>query len=179
MIPTVRFAPSPTGLLHLGNARLALVNWLFARARGGAFVLRIDDTDEARSRLEFDAALREDLAWLGLGWDSLVRQSDRLGRYAAALERLRGDGRAYNCYETEDELAAKRKALAARGRPPVYDRAGLGLSEPDKRALEAEGRRPHWRFLLKPGTIAWDDLVRGRQTVSMASLSDPVVVRAD
>jgi glutamyl-tRNA synthetase len=179
MPATVRFAPSPTGLLHLGNARLAVVNWLFARAHGGAFILRIDDTDEERSMAPFDAAIREDLAWLGLAWDRVVRQSDRMERYAMAFDRLREAGHAYACYETEDELAAMRKALAARHRPPVYDRAGLELTDAARAKLEAAGRRPHWRFRLASGSIAWDDLARGRQSVGLASLSDPVIVRAD
>ncbi|MGH6720277.1 MAG: glutamate--tRNA ligase [Alphaproteobacteria bacterium] len=179
MTPTVRFAPSPTGRLHLGNARIALINWLYARAHGGAFVLRIDDTDRERTRPEYDAAIRDDLAWLGLAWDRLVRQSDRLPRYGRALQALREAGHAYACYETADELAARRQELLRRGRPPVYDRAALSQGDADRRRLEAEGRRPHWRFRLGPGAVTWDDLVRGPQRVATASLSDPVIMRAD
>lgn len=179
MTPTVRFAPSPTGRLHLGNVRIALVNWLYARAHGGVFVLRIDDTDRERSRPEYDQAIRDDLAWLGLAWDRLARQSDRLPRYAGALQALREAGRAYPCYETADELKTQRDSLLKRGRPPIYDRAGLRLSEADRARLESEGRRPHWRFRLDAGTAKWDDAVRGPQSIAPGSLSDPVIVRAD
>ncbi len=175
----VRFAPSPTGLLHVGNARVALVNGLAARKAGGAFVLRIDDTDRARSRPEFEAAIVEDLRWLGLDWDETHRQTDRLDRYEAAFERLRAAGRIYPCYETEDELAARRAALARRGLPPVYDRAALHLSDADRARLESEGSRPHWRLRLLGGTTGWDDLVRGNVAFDSRHLSDPVVRRAD
>lgn len=179
MTPTVRFAPSPTGRLHLGNARLAVINWLFARALGGAFILRIDDTDVERSTAAFGQAILDDLTWLGLAWDRLERQSDRLERYRVAFARLRDEGRVYACYETEDELAAMRAALRARGRPPVYDRAGLRLGDADRLRLEAEGRRPHWRFVNEAGAVAWDDIVRGPQRIEAGMLSDPVVVRED
>jgi len=181
MSVTVRFAPSPTGLLHLGNARTALVNWLFARKQGGHFLLRIDDTDRARASEEYVAAIREDLAWLGLDWDQEARQSARFERYDAALERLKAAGRLYPCYETEDELEIKRAMLRARGLPPIYDRAALKLSEEEKARLEnEEGRRPHWRFKLETGErLAWRDGIRGEQSVDPASLSDPVLLRAD
>ena len=175
----VRFAPSPTGFLHIGNARTALLNALFARREGGTFVLRLDDTDLARSREEFAKAIREDLAWLGVPPDREVRQSDRFPLYAAAAERLKAAGRLYSAYETPDELEFRRKRQLARGLPPVYDRAALKLSEDDRRQLEAEGRRPHWRFLLDRRTVAWTDLVRGDSHVDCASLSDPVLVRED
>lgn len=185
----VRFAPSPTGRLHVGNVRTALLNWLFARNSGGMFMLRMDDTDLQRSTAEFAAGIRTDLDWLGLRWDVEVRQSDRTDRYVAAAEALKAQGRLYACYETEDELDRKRKRQRARGMPPIYDRAGLKITSADRAAFEAEGRRPHWRFRLdnsEPGNltplptiVSWNDLIRGDQTVDVGSLSDPVVIRAD
>lgn len=175
----VRFAPSPTGLLHVGNARQALINWLFARAQGGRYLLRIDDTDRERSTPEFAQAIEDDLRWLGLTWDEKAVQSERLERYSAAAERLKAAGRLYACYETPEELGLKRKVALAAGRPPIYDRAALGLSEEDRAKLEAEGRRPHWRFKLAPGEIAWDDLVRGPVSFEGENLSDPVLIRED
>jgi glutamyl-tRNA synthetase len=175
----VRFAPSPTGLLHLGNARTALVTWLFARRHGGHFLLRLDDTDLERCTPAYAAAAQRDLAWLGLDWDARVRQSDRMDAYAEALDRLRAAGRLYPCYETAEELALKRKAQLAQRRPPVYDRAALALSAADRARLEAEGRRPHWRFRLDRAPIEWIDLVRGPVRFHGADLSDPVLVRAD
>ena len=175
----VRFAPSPTGLLHVGNARQALVNWLFARARGGRYLLRIDDTDTERSTAEFARAIEEDLRWLGLDWDEKAVQSERLDRYAAAADRLKAAGRLYPCYETPEELGLKRKVALGAGRPPIYDRAALALSAEDRARLEAEGRRPHWRFKLLPGEIAWDDLVRGPVAFQGENLSDPVLLRED
>jgi glutamyl-tRNA synthetase len=180
MSPRVRFAPSPTGRLHVGNAYIALANWLFARRqRAGWFLLRFDDTDRERSTAAFAAAIEEDLRWLGLAWNEMARQSDRLARYAEAAERLKQDGRLYPCYETPEELALKRKVQLQRGEPPVYDRAALALSKADRRQLESSGRRPHWRFRLSGGTSSWDDLVRGPRRIDEASQSDPVLVRAD
>ena len=179
MSVAVRFAPSPTGRLHVGNARMALINWLFARAHGGRFILRLDDTDRERSTDAYAAAIGKDLAWLGLGWDDLVKQSERLDRYRAAADRLRASGRLYPCYETAEELAEGRRRAQAQGRPPIYDRAALELKEDARKRLETEGLRPHWRFLLEPGEIAWDDLVRGPVRFDGANLSDPVLVRAD
>lgn len=176
---TVRFAPSPTGLLHVGNARVALLNWLFARHHGGRFILRIDDTDTERSRPEYTAAIREDLQWQGLDWDVEEHQSARLERYAAAMETLKAAGRLYACYETPEELEFKRKRQLGRGQPPVYDRSGLKLSEAERARLEAEGRRPHWRFLLAHEDVRWDDLVHGPSHYHGAHLSDPVLVRGD
>jgi len=175
----VRFAPSPTGRLHVGNLRTALVNYLFARKTGGTFMLRIDDTDEERSSAAFETAIREDLQWMGMMWDCEDRQSARLARYDAALAQLIAAGRAYACYETPDELSLKRKAQLSAGRPPVYDRAGLKLSDQDKAKLEAEGRRPHWRFLLNDAEVQWHDMVRGDVAYHMSSLSDPVLMRED
>ncbi|ESR22908.1 glutamate--tRNA ligase [Lutibaculum baratangense] len=175
----VRFAPSPTGLLHIGNARTALLNWLFAKGRGGRFVLRLDDTDQARSREEYAEQIIEDLAWLGIEPDLVVRQSERLDRYDEAARRLRGDGRLYGCYETPDELERRRKLRLAQGLPPVYDRSGLSLGPEERERLAEEGRRPHWRFLLRERRVEWDDLCRGPQHVETTALSDPVLVRED
>ena len=177
--PIVRFAPSPTGLLHVGNIRAALFNWLFARRHGGKFVLRLDDTDRGRSKPEYEVAIERDLEWLGLGWDRKERQSDRLSHYEAAREKLIAAGRLYACYETPEELDFKRKRLLAQGRPPVYDRAALKLDAAARGTLEGEGRKPHWRFKLTAEEVRWDDLVRGPQHVDEASQSDPVLVRAD
>lgn len=177
--PVLRFAPSPTGLLHVGNARTALLNALLARRGGGTFILRLDDTDAARSRAEYADAVRDDLAWLGIPPDAVYRQSERLGLYEDAAARLKASGRLYPAYESEDELELKRRVQRARGLPPVYDRAALALTDAARAALEAEGRRPHWRFRLDHRAIAWDDGVRGPQHVDTATLSDPVLVRAD
>ncbi|MBL8591015.1 MAG: glutamate--tRNA ligase, partial [Methylobacteriaceae bacterium] len=177
--PVVRFAPSPTGRIHIGNARTALLNWAFARQRGGRFILRFDDTDAARSREEFAQSIRDDLAWLGIAPDLVVRQSDRLALYGAAAERLRAAGRLYPAYETAEELDRKRKRQQARGLPPVYDRAALALTDDDRARLESEGRRPHWRFRLEPRVVEWDDLTRGPSHIDCASLSDPVLRRED
>ncbi len=179
MMVTVRFAPSPTGRLHAGNIRTALINWIFARKEGGRFLLRLDDTDAERSTEEFAQGIREDLTWLGLGWEREIRQSDRFDRYATAVERLKASGQLYPAYETQEELELKRKRQLARGRPPVYDRAALKLTDAERGKLEAEGRKPHWRFLLETRDVVWNDLVRGEQHVDAASLSDPVLVRAD
>jgi len=175
----VRFAPSPTGRLHVGNLRTALVNYLFARKTGGAFMLRIDDTDTERSTAAFEADIRADLDWMGMRWDAEDWQSSRLARYDEALAQLVADGRAYACYETQEELSLKRKAQLSSGRPPVYDRAALQLTKDDKAAFEAAGRQPHWRFLLKHEDVAWHDMVRGDVSYHMSSLSDPVLMRED
>jgi glutamyl-tRNA synthetase len=177
--PTVRFAPSPTGLLHIGNARTAIYNWLFAKERGGRFILRYDDTDRERSTEAFIRAIAEDLGWLGIVPDQVARQSERFALYGAAAERLRAAGRLYACYETEEELDYRRKRQLAMHRPPIYDRAALKLTDADRARLEGEGRRPYWRFLLEPRAVAWDDRVRGPQSIDCASLSDPVLIRAD
>lgn len=175
----VRMAPSPTGLLHIGNVRAALFNWLFARHHGGSFMLRLDDTDRERSREELAQYIERDLLWLGLEWDRFAKQSDRLGRYADVLAELKAKGRVYACYETPEELALKRKTQLGRGLPPLYDRSALKLSDAEKQKLEAEGRKPHWRFLLNDTDIIWDDLVQGRKQFAASALSDPVLVRAD
>ena len=180
MIVTTRFAPSPTGRLHVGNIRTALHNWMLAQKAGGRFVLRIDDTDAERSREEFVDAIRADLAWLGLQPDNEERQSARLAHYEAAFARLRAEGRLYPCYETAQELELKRKVLLGRGLPPIYDRAALSLSDAERAAKEADGIAPHWRFKLDhDAPIAWHDGIRGPQQFDAAQLSDPVVRRAD
>ena len=177
--PIVRFAPSPTGKLHVGNVRTALINWLFVRGEGGKFVLRIDDTDTERSTKVYEDGIREDLTWLGLNWDETFKQSERFDEYDAAADKLREMGLLYACYETADELDRQRKLQRARGKPPIYNRAGLSLTDDEKAAYEAEGRKPHWRFKLSGKRIVWQDLVRGEQAIETSSLSDPVLIRAD
>lgn len=177
--PLLRFAPSPTGYLHIGNARSALFNGLYARRHGGRFMLRYDDTDLARSKPEFAEAIAEDLAWLGIVPDLVISQSQRLSLYDEAAARLRASGRLYPCYETADELDRRRKRQLARGLPPIYDRAALKLTAEDKAKFEAGGRKPHWRFLLEPRIVAWQDLIRGDAHVDCASLSDQVLIRED
>lgn len=175
----VRFAPSPTGKLHVGNVRTALVNWLFAKGQGGQFVLRIDDTDLARSTPEYERGIEEDLSWLGLTWDERHNQSKRFDRYHDAAERLKAAGRLYPAYETAEELDRRRKVQLSRGLPPIYDRAALALTDADRTALEAEGRKPHWRFKLDGRRVAWEDLAKGHVEVDTASMSDPVLIRED
>jgi len=180
MSVTTRFAPSPTGRLHVGNIRTALHNWLLAKKAGGRFLLRIDDTDAERSREEFVDAIRADLQWLGLEWDGEERQSARLALYQDKFEQLREAGRVYPCYETGQELELKRKILLGRGLPPIYDRAALALTDAERAAKDAEGISPHWRFKLdRDEPIEWDDGIRGRQHFEAAALSDPVIRRAD
>ena len=175
-----RFAPSPTGILHIGNVRTALHNWLLARRSGGRFLLRIDDTDLARSREEHVDGIRADLAWLGLDYASETRQSARFDLYEREFARLVASGRVYRCYESAQELDLKRKVLLGRGLPPIYDRAGLALSEADHAARAAAGEAPHWRFLLDHTTpITWDDGIRGPQHFEAGQMSDPVIRRAD
>jgi len=174
----VRFAPSPTGLLHVGNVRTALVNWLFCRKHGGTFLLRLDDTDVDRSTEAFAAAIERDLTWLGLNWDEKARQSDRIVRYEEAVVKLKADGRLYPCYETGQELDLKRKIQMGQGKPPVYDRSALNLSADDVAAFEAEGRKAHWRFKLDlPARVEWHDLVKGHQSFDLEALSDPILIR--
>jgi glutamyl-tRNA synthetase len=175
-----RFAPSPTGRLHVGNIRTALHNWMLARRSGGTFILRIDDTDAARSLEEYVDAIRSDLVWLGLDWDQEERQSARLDRYEAAFAALKAAGRIYPCYETPQELDVKRKIALGRGLPPIYDRGSLKLTDAERTAREADGVAPHWRFLLDHDEpIVWDDGIRGSQKFDAAQLSDPVIRRAD
>ncbi|HAK62679.1 MAG TPA: glutamate--tRNA ligase [Alphaproteobacteria bacterium] len=179
MTVRVRFAPSPTGRLHVGNARTALLNYLFARKEGGEFVLRIDDTDRERSTKEYEDGIVQDLAWLGLAHDAFLRQSERFHIYAQAIEELKARGLLYPCYETAQELELKRKVQLGRGQPPVYDRAALKLTDAQKQEFAARNTSPHWRFLLPHESIAWRDLVHGEVAIHTQTLSDPVLLRAD
>ncbi|MFC3569232.1 glutamate--tRNA ligase [Paracoccus sp. TOH] len=176
---TTRFAPSPTGHIHVGNLRTALMNYLIARKAGGTFILRLDDTDRERSKQEYADGIQRDLEWLGLTWDRIERQSDRLDRYAEAAQGLREAGRLYEVFETPTELDLKRKKQLNMGKPPVYDRAGLKLSAEDKDRLRAEGRDGYWRFLLDQERIEWTDGILGDISIDAASVSDPVLIRAD
>lgn len=186
---TVRFAPSPTGKIHIGNARTALLNWLYAKKRGGSFILRFDDTDVERSRKEFADQISQDIDWLGIKPDRVERQSARFDLYDAAAEKLKTAGLLYACYETPDELERQRKRRLTRGLPPVYDRSALKLTKEDHARFKEDGRKPHWRFLLKNydddpfetkrTESSWDDLIRGPQSADLASLSDPVLIRGD
>ena len=175
----VRFAPSPTGYLHVGNSRAALANALFARRHKATFLLRIDDTDAERSRPEYEQAITHDLAWLGIVWDEMFCQRDRLALYDAAAERLRASGRLYPCFESEEELRFKRDARLKRGLAPVYDRAMLKLTPEQRAQAEANGKTPYWRFRLSDSEVAWPDLVLGCRAVKLTAVSDPVLVRAD
>ena len=190
MTVAVRFAPSPTGRLHVGNIRPAVLNYLFAKANGGTFLLRLDDTDRERSTQAFADGIKADLTWLGFQWDSFARQSDRTARYGEAAAQLRTSGRLYACYETADDLDRKRKRQLARGLPPIYDRAGLKLTAAEHAQMAADGHKPHWRFRLNntegaeslvpaPTMVSWNDLIRGDQMVDVGSLSDPVLIRED
>lgn len=174
-----RFAPSPTGHIHVGNLRTALFNYLIARKAGGTFILRLDDTDQERSKQEYVDGIKRDLDWLGLHWDRVERQSERLDRYRAEAEALRAADRLYEVFETPTELDLKRKKQLNMGKPPVYDRTGLGLSEADRDRLRAEGRQGYWRFLLDQNRIEWIDGILGEISIDAASVSDPVLIRAD
>jgi len=173
-----RFAPSPTGYLHVGNLRTALMNWMIARKAGGTFILRLDDTDPERSKQEYADAIRQDLEWLGLTWDRVETQSSRFDRYQAAADKLRAAGRFYECFESPVELDLKRKKQLNMGKPPVYDRAALALSDADKDRLRTE-RGGYWRFMLNQSRIEWTDGILGDLSIDAASLSDPVLIRAD
>jgi glutamyl-tRNA synthetase len=190
MPPILRFAPSPTGYLHFGNLRTALLNYLYARKHGGSFFLRLDDTDRERSTEEFAREIRADLEWLGIAWSREERQSSRTALYEAAAQDLKAKGRLYPCYETPDELERRRKRQLALGQPPIYDRAALKLTAGDIARREADGRKPHWRFRLdntptaaaltpEHKRVTWADLIRGEQSVDLGSLSDPVLIRED
>ncbi|MGB7241458.1 MAG: glutamate--tRNA ligase, partial [Sulfitobacter sp.] len=174
-----RFAPSPTGYIHVGNLRTALMNYLIARKSGGTFILRIDDTDPERSKEEYVDGIKQDLDWLGLHWDRVERQSDRLDRYHAAADRLREMSRFYEAFETPTELDLKRKKQLNMGNPPVYDRAALTLSEAEKDALRAERGSGVWRFKLDQQRIEWHDGILGDISIDAASVSDPVLIRGD
>ena len=179
MTVVTRFAPSPTGYIHVGNLRTALMNHLIARQSGGTFILRIDDTDPERSKQEYVDAIQQDLEWLGITWDRMERQSERLDRYVEAADKLREMGRFYECFETPTELDLKRKKQLNMGKPPVYDRAALGLSDDEKEALRSERGNGHWRFKLIQDRITWEDGILGDLSIDAASVSDPVLIRGD
>jgi glutamyl-tRNA synthetase len=189
MSTITRFAPSPTGYIHIGNARTALANWLYAKRHDGRFILRLDDTDVERSKREYADAIVRDLEWFGIVPDAMYRQSDRFAIYRQAAERLKAAGVLYPCYETADELERRRRLRLSRKLPPLYGREALKLTTAEREKFEAEGKKPHWRFLLpnfksdpfspQRTEVHWDDLVRGHQTVDLASLSDPVLIRED
>ena len=176
---TTRFAPSPTGHIHVGNLRAALFNYLIARKAGGTFILRFDDTDRERSKQEYMDGIRRDLEWLGIEWDRIEQQSKRLDRYQVVKEELQAKGKLYEVFESPTELDLKRKKQLNMGRPPVYDRAGLALTEEDRAKLRAEGREGYWRFLLDQSRIEWKDGILGDISIDAASVSDPVLIRAD
>lgn len=175
----VRFAPSPTGYMHIGNTRTALFNWLLAKKLGGKFMLRIDDTDKLRSKEEYELSLRDSLKWLGLVWEEEARQSARFDRYNEVVEQLKKEGRIYACYETAEELEFMRKRLMNKGLPPIYDRSALKLTAEQIAAYEKEGRKPHYRFKLVDGEIKWNDMVRGEVKYEAKNLSDPIIIRED
>lgn len=176
----VRFAPSPTGLLHVGNIRIAILNYLFARHHGGKFVLRIDDTDKERSTIESENLILEDLKWLGIEWDEFYKQSNHFQNYDKALKYLKSIGRIYPCYETKDELSLKRKVQVSKGVPPIYDRASLNLTDQEKRNLESKGVQKYWRFKLNESdVIEWNDLVHGKISIPLNSISDPIIIKPD
>ncbi len=174
-----RFAPSPTGMLHIGNVRTALITWLYAQKNNGYYLLRIDDTDLERSKPEYEAAIYESLTWLGITWDEIAHQSKRLDRYNEVIAKLKAEGRLYACYETPEELALKRKSQLSQSLPPIYDRAALKLTDEQKSKFEAEGRKPHWRFLMKDEPIVWQDKIRGEVHFEGRDMSDPVLIRED
>jgi glutamyl-tRNA synthetase len=175
----LRFAPSPTGYIHVGNTRTLLVNWLYARRHNATFYLRFDDTDAERSKVEYEEQIIKDLAWLGITYEKVFRQSERLEIYAQAATKLKESNRLYPCYETKNELDFKRKRLLSQGRPPIYDRAALKLSKDQIESYEKEGRKPHWRFLLNDDEITWNDLAHGPLSFQGSNLSDPILVRED
>ena len=179
MTKRVRFAPSPTGFLHIGNARAAVLNWLFAQKNDAEFMLRLDDTDQERSTQEFADQILKDLTWLGIKPHAFAKQSQRLDRYRQAIDLLKAKGHLYPCYETSDELDFKRKRQLARGEPPIYDRAALALSDAEKVALEAQGVVPHWRFKLSESDVSWQDGIRGTVLFQGRNMSDPVLIKTD
>ena len=174
-----RFAPSPTGKLHIGNIRTALINWLFAKKHGGQFILRMDDTDTVRSSKEYQELIKTDLVWLGLKWDDYFNQLSRIEKYEQAKQQLISQNRLYPCYETPEELDIKRKIQLSSGRPPIYDRSALKLTSEQIAAYEKQGRKPHYRFLIKDADIIWQDMIKGQIMYHGANLGDPVIIRAD
>ena len=174
-----RFAPSPTGLLHIGNARSAVLNWAYAKKNNGKFILRIDDTDQSRSTKEFENKIKENLSWLGLNWDQTFNQSERVDLYNSKIDKLKKDGRLYPCFETLEELSLKKKSLLSAGKPPIYDRSSLKLTESQINEKITSGLKPHWRFKLEENLIKWDDLIKGEVKFNSQYLSDPILIRED
>ena len=175
----VRFAPSPTGFMHVGNARVAIINYLFCRKNAGKFLFRIDDTDVLRSKKEYEDSIKGDMAWLGITYDETFRQSERLDRYQEVMNQLIKNGVLYKCYETPEELEYKRKLAISKGKPPVYDRASLSLTESQISEFEKAGRAVYWRFKLPSKTVTWNDLVLGEISYDLDNVSDPVIIKAD
>ncbi len=175
----VRFAPSPTGFMHVGNARIAIINYLFCKKNSGKFLFRIDDTDALRSKKEYEDAIKEDLNWLGISYDETFRQSERLNRYHEVMNELINNGVLYKCYESQEELEYKRKLAISKGKPPIYDRASLNLTQNQIAEFEEEGRPVYWRFKLPNKTISWNDLILGEISYDLKNISDPVIIKAD
>ncbi|MFP3012719.1 MAG: glutamate--tRNA ligase [Rickettsia sp.] len=174
-----RFAPSPTGMLHVGNIRAALLNWLYAKKHNGQFILRFDDTDLERSKQEYKDAIEEDLKFLNLNWDQTFNQLSRLSRYDEIKNLLLDKKRLYACYETPEELELKRKFQLSKGLPPIYDRASLNLTEEQIQKYIEQGRKLHYRFLVNYEPISWHDMIKGEVKYDGKALSDPIVIRAD
>jgi len=174
-----RFAPSPTGLLHIGNARSAVLNWAYTKNKGGEFILRIDDTDKERSNKEYENDIKRDLSWLGINWDKTFNQSDRQDTYEKKVQVLKDKKRIYPCFESPEELLLKKKSQLTSGKPPIYDRSSLKLSDKEIDELIKSGKKPHWRFKLEDTTIQWNDLIKGNVSFECKYLSDPVLIRED
>ena len=174
-----RFAPSPTGLLHVGNVRSAILNWVYSKKNNGNFILRLDDTDQSRSTKEFEEKIKENLNWLGINWDKTFNQSKRVENYNFKIEKLKNDGRLYPCFESSEELSLKKKSLLASGKPPIYDRSSLLLNGEEIIKKISSGKKPHWRFKLEEGIIEWDDLIKGNVNFDPKNLSDPILIRED
>ena len=179
MTPKSRFAPSPTGFLHIGNARSAIVNWAYINSKGGEFILRIDDTDSERSKKEYEDAIKKDLQWLGINWLKTFNQSERLIIYKKKIEELKKINRLYPCFETIEELSLKRKNLLVAGKPPIYDRSALQITEEQFQENISQGKKPHWRFKLEDKIIKWNDLIKGEISFESKNLSDPILIRED
>ncbi len=174
-----RFAPSPTGLIHIGNARSAVLNWAYINNKKGNFILRIDDTDLERSKKEYEEKIKRDLSWLGISWNKSFNQSDRKKIYDQSIEKLKKDNRLYPCFESQEELSLKKKSQLTSGKPPIYDRSSLDLTEIEIKNLLQSGKKPHWRFKLEYKTIEWNDLIKGKVSFESKNLSDPVLIRED
>ena len=179
MVLRSRFAPSPTGLLHVGNARSAVLNWAHINNVGGEFILRIDDTDKVRSKKEFEIKIKKDLEWLGITWHKTFNQSDRQYIYDQGIQKLKDKKKIYPCFESSEELSLKKKSQLTSGKPPIYDRSSLNLSEEKIAEYIDSGKSPHWRFKLDDCRIEWNDLVKGKVSFESKNLSDPVLIRED